>query len=154
MWKKIVKSLPPEIPGSRRRFPDIKDMRHVPSDNCIRSSACWLNQQAEERTHFQITEILEADLSVRRLLYLAKTSDPKSEKIMVKFTTKYGRDLHQFCADMECAPKPLAFERLSGGRFGIAIYSVGFLHRQPPLFCENGESWLKEMWSQVVFGRL
>jgi hypothetical protein len=84
------------------------------------------NQQAEERIRFQIIEIV------------------------VKFTTKYRKDLHQFCPDMECASRAncvrKAFWWLVRDRNGI--YSVSVLHRQSPLY-ERGESWLKEMDSVI-----
>jgi len=44
----------------------------------------------------------------------------KLETIVVKFTTKYGKDLHQICADME----------LSGGSCGIAMENI------PSAFCQ------------------
>ena len=79
------------------------------------------------------------------LLYLAETSDSEFETIVVKFTTKYGKDLYQFCPDVECAPKRFAFETLSGGWFGIA---TEYIPSSPHLY-EHGESSIKEMDSVV-----
>jgi len=34
-----------------------------------------------------------------RYIYMALTSGPNPEKIVVRFTRKYGKELHEFCAN-------------------------------------------------------
>ncbi|KAI9467134.1 hypothetical protein BJY52DRAFT_1079976, partial [Lactarius psammicola] len=41
--------------------------------------------------------------------------------ILVKFSKKYGIELHAFCVNKGFVPKLLGFEGLPGGWFGIAV---------------------------------
>ncbi len=118
---------PPEMPGCRRRFPYVESLSRVPSEN--------------GRIQFQISKSL-SDTAAARLLYLADTSGAEGT-ILVKFTKKYGMDLHLFCASMGFAPKLLAFERLPGGWFGVAMeYLKDATH---VIDHDEGEKWLEEM---------
>jgi len=55
---------------------------------------------------------------------MALISGPNPEKIVVKFTRKYGKELHEFCANQNYSPKLLAYERLSGDWVGVAMEFV------------------------------
>ena len=41
--------------------------------------------------------------------------------LVVKFTSTYSLELHQFCADRNRAPVPRGFGRLPGNIFGVAV---------------------------------
>ena len=55
----------------------------------------------------------------QRLLYLATTD--KNQQVLIKFSRRYGKELHEFCASIKRAPELLAFEKLPGGWFGVAM---------------------------------
>ncbi|EDR05854.1 uncharacterized protein LACBIDRAFT_302412 [Laccaria bicolor S238N-H82] len=54
-----------------------------------------------------------------RLLFLASTST--TTLVVIKFTRRYCAELHALCAKLGRAPQLLAFERLPGGWFGVAM---------------------------------
>ena len=59
------------------------------------------------------------DYYFHRHLYTAKTSDAK--ELLIKFTQRYVIELHEFCAKQGHAPSILAYERLPGGWFAVAM---------------------------------
>jgi serine/threonine protein kinase len=74
------------------------------------SEHCYLDFQIhDDRTH--------ADPS--RLLFVASTTS--GTLVVIKFTRRYCVELHALCAKLGRAPQLLAFERLPGGWFGIAM---------------------------------
>ena len=120
------------------QFPDIQSLSlcQLPSDN-----------QQEQRIDFRITASLEYGLQ-GRFLYLAET---ESQTILVKFSRMYSKELHEFCAARNYAPRLLAFEKLPGGWFGIAMEYLSEADRvngSPSLF-EHGATWLKKMGEVV-----
>ena len=76
--------------------------------------------------------------------YVAQT---KSETILVKFSRTYGKELHQFCATRNYVPKLLAFEKLPGGWFGIAMEYLSEAVRvtYSPFLIEHGMTWMNKM---------
>jgi hypothetical protein len=67
---------------------------------------------------FQIqNDPIHADPS--RLLFVASTTS--DTLIIIKFTRRYCAELHALCAKLGRAPQLLAFERLPGGWFGVAM---------------------------------
>jgi hypothetical protein len=130
----LVASPTPRIPRSCRRLPDVRDLLRVSGNN----------GQVGERMGFQITQKLGLD--GKRLLYLA-TSDRDQEQILVKFSRCYSKELHEFCASIKHAPELLAFERLPGGWFGVAMGYFPSADRilESKSLCEYGESWLKDI---------
>jgi serine/threonine protein kinase len=118
-------------------FPYVQSLRRFPTND---------SQQAE-RMSFRIIKNFEA--AVNRLLYVAvaDTSSPESKTILVKFSTKYSKELHHFCASHNFAPKLLAFEELPGGWFGIAMEYFPSACRMvdSPALVNHGEAWLKKM---------
>jgi len=93
-------------------FPYVQSLRRFPVND----------SQQEEGLSFRIIEPFDGAVK-NRFLYVAVavTSGTESETILVKFATKYGKELHHFCASHDFAPKLLAFEELPGGWFGIAM---------------------------------
>jgi serine/threonine protein kinase len=93
---------------------------------------------------FQITQILETGLEGKRLLYLA-TTDHNRKQILLKFSERYSKDLHMFCASIGFAPELLAFERLPGGWFGAAMEYFPSADRvlESEHLRDHGEKWLK-----------
>jgi len=127
---------PPPIPAKYRCFPNVRGLCRVSGSN---------------RLDFQITEIL-GDSTKGRYIYVALTSGPKPEKIVVKFTRKYGKELHEFCANQNYSPKLLAYERLPGDWIGIAIEFVASACHffESKLIQECGRQWLEEMDEMVA----
>ena len=130
------RSPPPPIPAKYRRFPNVRGLRRVSGSN---------------RLDFQITEIL-GDSTKGRYIYVALTSGPKPEKIVVKFTRKYGKELHEFCADQNYSPKLLAYERLPGDWIGVAMEFVASACHffESKFIQECGRRWLEEMDKMVA----
>lgn len=128
---------PPVIPGSSRRHPNIRSLLRVSSNNT----------QAEERINFQITERFMTGLEGNHLLYLASTTDPNSQVILLKFSRQYGMELHQFCASINHGPELLAFERLPGGWFGIAMAYLPSAERilDSRNLSNHAEKWLADI---------
>jgi serine/threonine protein kinase len=95
---------------------------------------------------FQITQVLETGLEGKRLLYLA-TTDRDQKKILLKFSRWYSKNLHMFCASIKHAPELLAFERLPGGWFGVAMEYFPSADRivDSKDLCDYGEKWLKDI---------
>jgi len=127
----------PAIPGSQRRYPNVGSLLRVSGNN----------GQAGERVHFQITERLRTGLGGKRLLFLASTIGPDPKVIVIKFSRQYGRDFHVFCTSLGHAPELLAFERLPGGWFGIAMEYLPSADRilESGNLSDYGERWLEEI---------
>jgi len=137
--KKYAASPPPPIPQEHRRLPNVGALCRVSSSD------------KKERLEFQIKENLRQNVK-GRFIYVAETAGPNPEKIVVKFTRKYGRELHEFCADHLYSPKLLAYERLPGGWIGVAME---FVASACPLMeskfsQECRQQWLDEMDEMVT----
>ena len=87
-----------------------------------------------------------------RLLYVGSTN-PGTQNIVVKFTTRYSKELHLHCSSREQAPPLLGCEALDGGWFMIVMDRM-IEHR--PLSTFNAldkarlSSWLKPRLSDLV----
>lgn len=106
---KIVES--PSVPGT------IDDIHycHYPSVSKLRRHPPSL----DDYLYFKINDSFHVK-QANRLIYLARA--PGCDKrILIKFTQRYSIELHEFCADRGYAPKILAFERLPGGWFAVAM---------------------------------
>jgi serine/threonine protein kinase len=57
------------------------------------------------------------------LVFVGKLSSthPPGGEIVVKFTRRYGPEVHDFCNDHNCAPALLGFEKLDGGWFLVVM---------------------------------
>ncbi|KZT09106.1 uncharacterized protein LAESUDRAFT_748334 [Laetiporus sulphureus 93-53] len=97
----------PVLTLEQMRFPNI-------------SSVTTAQHGSQARTDFTIKKSLPP--SHNRFLYCAKT--PEGSDILVKCTLRYSRELYEFCAEREHAPKLLGFERIPGGWFIVAMELV------------------------------
>jgi len=129
-------SPPPPIPLEYRRFPNIGGLRWISGSN---------------KLDFQITNIL-GESTKGRYIYLALTSGPKPEKIVVKFMRKYRKELHEFCANQNYSPKLLAYERLPGDWIGVAMeFVTSACHFFESEFIQEcGQRWLDKMDEMVA----
>lgn len=107
----IITARNPRIPYSRR-FPDITVRTRAAGTRTIILSN---NRNSRGRHEWP---------PAHRLLYLAKTdSDTEFEKIVVEFTTtKYGKDLHQFCSDMECESRKGFLMADSASQWNLRVF--------------------------------
>jgi serine/threonine protein kinase len=129
-------SLPADI-QFKHPFPYVQYLRQFHANDC----------QQKGQLGFQITETFDRDVT-NRFLYVAKvTSGPESGTILVKFTTKYSKELHHFCASSGFAPKLFAFEELPGGWFGIAMeyFPSALRIAESPGLVDHGDAWLTKM---------
>jgi hypothetical protein len=62
--------------------------------------------------HQQVTFTYDKEMEGRKLLFMGKTVDGR---ICIKFTHRYGVDVHQWCADQGFAPRLIAHKMLPGG---------------------------------------
>ena len=85
-------------------------------------------------------------------MYVAEASGPNSKKIVMQFTRKYGRELHEFCVEHGYSPKLLAYERLPGGWIGVAMEFVASAcyFMESKLSQECRQQWFDEMDKMVV----
>lgn len=97
----LILECPPEIPFESRWLPSVTKIESV---------------------KFALLRRYDTEV-VGRELYLARVT-PTNEEIYVKFSRRYSRELHVFCADRGLAPEPLGFERLPGEWFGIAMRKI------------------------------
>ena len=51
---------------------------------------------------------------------------PDKQLVLIKFVQRYSIKLHDFCAKSGHAPQILAFERLPGGWYGVAMEYIEF----------------------------
>ena len=101
----------------------------------------------DDSLEFQIQRKFYRDWH-NRLLYLAKASDDKT--ILVKFVRHYCIELHDICASSGHAPALLAFERLPGGWYGVAMEYVADAvpiteHRHISKHFKNWKTVLQEL---------
>ncbi|KDR67624.1 hypothetical protein GALMADRAFT_146913 [Galerina marginata CBS 339.88] len=98
-----------QIQITARRFPPVTRLRKWGS--------------LTEYLSFQILGF-HPDRQNYRLLFLAETTGPEKQTIVVKFAREYSLELHAFCAQRGYAPRILGFERLPGWRNAIATEHV------------------------------
>ena len=138
----LVASRPPSISGSRRRLPDIYNLLRVSRNN----------GQVGERMSFQITQRLETGMEGKRFLYLAKT-DRDQNLILLKFSRRYSKDLHEVCASKSIMHPDSLPTRIRKAP-GWLVRSVAMEYFLSPAdrivdskkdLCDHGESWLKDI---------
>lgn len=104
---------------------------------------------SQDRLLFKIDFHLDPH-SVNRFIYEASTISTSGEhqRLFVKFTQKYGKELHLFCAKKNRAPKLLAFERLPGNWYGVAMEYISATTEHnivaSCLFPKKGKVWIDE----------
>jgi len=133
---RLVQETLPEIPLEMRGFPSVTGIEAI--------------NPSSPRINFTLLARHDTKIDYRNL-YHAKTV-PEGEEIYVKFTKRYSRDLHLFCANRGLAPKLLGFERLPGGWFGLAMEKVDVLKlttvESLSSLSEFG-NWKKDIWKLV-----
>ena len=129
--EKFRNNLPQEIPLNARHFPAVTKLRKYPSPS-------------DDRLNFEIREFF-SDRQPYRLLYVAVTPDDKL--VLIKFVRQYSIELHHFCAKSGHAPQILAFERLPGGWYAVAMEFIesGFPITASPQVSTHRDRWTKEL---------
>lgn len=95
------------IPLKRRRFPNMGSLKRTSG--------------SEDRIYFDLMEQIGSP-NGNRCVYIAKPrGDTDQKTILVRFTQKYGKELHDFCTEQGFAPRLLAYEELPGGWFGVTM---------------------------------
>ena len=108
-----------DLPHHQRPIGAFNDMRLPGVSKLLR----WQNTDTESDNYleFQIEEQL-VEGQRNRLLYLATTGG--GQTILVKFVRQYCPELHGICALSGHAPSLLAYERLPGSWYGVAMEYV------------------------------
>jgi hypothetical protein len=70
-----------------------------------------------------------------RLLYIASTEE--NVDVLVKFARTYSKELHVYCASLDCAPPLIGFQALDGGWFMI-VMEFASNYRQFAVFENKG----------------
>jgi hypothetical protein len=146
---KKLKLQPVAIPSHHRRFPDVKSLCDFGDVN------------GQKRIYFQIVkslaDVTTATTTTDCLLYIAQKQDSDGTTtdgttILVKFSQKYGKELHSFSAEKGFAPKLLGFECLPGGWLGIAMeyFSSASSIVDSPLVYNLQDIWIQEMKTIVT----
>jgi len=111
---RLLNNPPAVIPAFARHFPAVSTLRKYPA-----SSDGYFS--------FEIRSFFP-DRQPYRLLYVAETPGPDKQLVLVKFVRRYSIELHEICAKSGHAPAILAFERLPGGWFAVAMEYIGVWH--------------------------
>ncbi|KAF8999404.1 hypothetical protein BDQ17DRAFT_1500273 [Cyathus striatus] len=86
-------------------------------------------------------------------IYLAKTAS-YGETIVVKFVKQYCPVLHDICAKLGHAPKLLAYERLPGGWYAVAMqyiaHGVPLIQQSRKLIPRHFEKWKGDLEELVA----
>ena len=134
---------PPQIPSMCSQLPAVSRLRKYSTLETMDTDDpehCYL--------HFQIHDDPNADPS--RLLFIASTTS--DTQVVIKFTHRYCAELHALCAKLDRAPQLLAFERLPGGWFGVAIEYIltAIPLRKIPKDHVKRPRWQKELQAVVT----
>ncbi|KAH9036403.1 hypothetical protein EDB84DRAFT_1269134 [Lactarius hengduanensis] len=139
--KKYFTLRPAAIPDYQRWFPDIRSLCSVEDVE---------GPEQQNQIYFQIVQSL-ADATTKWLLYIANKQDSKGKMdgttIIVKFSKRYGKEVHLFCTNKGFAPQLLGFEMLPGSWYAIAMehfLSVSTII-DSPLFHILEDTWIERM---------
>ncbi|KAI6026765.1 hypothetical protein BKA83DRAFT_4247507 [Pisolithus microcarpus] len=102
--EKLCNNPPSELLTPKRGFPAVSKLRGYPP--------------SDDHLHFEI-QFSFPERQSYRFLYVAETQQKQS--ILVKFSRSYSIRLHDICARLGHAPHILAFERLPGGWYAVAM---------------------------------
>ncbi|KAI5994697.1 hypothetical protein EDD15DRAFT_2165643 [Pisolithus albus] len=129
--ERLCNNPPSELLTPKRGFPAVSKLRKYPP--------------SDDHLHFEIQSFLP-DRQSYRLLYVAETQQGQS--VLVKFSRSYSIQLHGICTRLGHAPHILAFERLSGGWYAVAMEYIehGVPINWSPQLATHGERWEKELW--------
>ncbi|KAI5992722.1 hypothetical protein EDD15DRAFT_2368000 [Pisolithus albus] len=128
--ERLCNNPPSELLTAERVFPAVSKLRRYPP--------------SEDHLHFAIRSFFP-DRQDYRLLYVAETQ--QGQPILVKFSRSYSIQLHGICARLGHAPHILAFERLPGGWYAVAMEYIkhGVPINLSPQLATHGERWEKEL---------
>ncbi|KAI5990776.1 hypothetical protein EDD15DRAFT_2451121 [Pisolithus albus] len=128
--EKLFNNPPSELPIRKRGFPAVSKLCKYPP--------------ADDHLHFEIQSFFE-DRQSYRLLYVAETQQGQS--VLIKFTRRYSIQLHETCARLGHAPRILAFERLPGGWYAVAMEYIesGVSINQSTQLAARGDRWANEL---------
>jgi len=103
---------------------------------------------SDDYFNFKI-QFLFPDPRPNRLLYVARTPDDKI--VLIKFARRYSIELHDFCLGLGHAPQILAFERLPGGWYAVAMEWIesGLPITHSTLSATRLDRWKKELQDLV-----
>lgn len=78
------------------------------------------------QTSFAYTERFGKKISQKHLLYYGSMVQPGAAeaKVMIKFVSRYGSEVHVLCASRKHAPNLYGFESLPGGWFMVVMESM------------------------------
>ncbi|KAI6006859.1 hypothetical protein EDD15DRAFT_2514757 [Pisolithus albus] len=132
--EKLFNNPPSELPIRKRGFPAVSKLRKYPP--------------SDDHLHFEIQSFLE-DRQSYRLLYVAETQ--RGQSVLIKFTRRYSIQLHETCARLGHAPQILAFERLPGGWYAVAMEYIesGVSINRSTQLATHGDRWEKELRALV-----
>jgi RIO-like serine/threonine protein kinase len=82
-----------------------------------------------------------------RLLYVAEMPGADEQLVLIKFARRYSIELHEICAKAGHAPPILAFERLPGGWFALAMEYIesGVPITHSSLLTAHRSHWMAEL---------
>ncbi|KAI5982877.1 hypothetical protein EDD15DRAFT_2377107 [Pisolithus albus] len=129
--ERLCNNPPSELLVPKRGFPAVSKLRSYPP--------------SDDHLHFGIQSSFP-DRQSYRFLYVAETQ--QGQPILVKFSRSYSIRLHGICARLGHAPHILAFERLPGGWYAVAMEYIehGVPINLSPQLATHGERWDKELW--------
>ena len=118
------------IPSHQRRLPAVSKLRKYPSSS-------------DDYFKFKLQSLF--DTQPYRLLYVAEM--PDKQPVIIKFAQRYSIELHEFCANSGHAPRILAFERLPGGWYAVAMEYIesGVSITRSPLLPTHRNRWAEEL---------
>lgn len=128
----LLHNLPPgPIPDHARRFPAV-------------SRLCKYPPSSDDYLNFEI-RCFFPDRQNNRLLYVAEM--PDKQLVLIKFVQRYSIELHDFCAKSGHAPRILAFERLPGGWYAVAMEYIesGIPITHSTLLLAHRDRWTEEL---------
>jgi hypothetical protein len=128
----LLRNPPPRpIPDHARCFPAVSKLRKYPPPS-------------DDYLNFEI-RCFFPDRQPNRLLYVAEMLD--KQPILIKFVQRYSIELHDFCAKSGHAPQILAFERLPGGWYAVAMEYIesGVPITHSTLLPAHRDRWAKEL---------
>jgi hypothetical protein len=127
---KLIQKTLPKIPYELRGLPSVTEIRAVAPSPSSRINFALVGRHDTEIYH--------------RNLYHAQLA-PTNEEIYVKFTERYSRDLHVFCAERGLAPKLLGFGQVPGGWFVVAMEKIDIVKTREVKSLSELDTWKKDI---------
>jgi serine/threonine protein kinase len=130
---RLLKNPPAKIQANARRLPAVSRLQKHPTSS-------------GDHLAFEIRGLFH-DKQLNRFLYVAETAGTNKQLILIKFARRYSIDLHEFCANSGHAPPILAFERLPGGWFAVAMEYIesGVPITHSSMLSTHRDRWIAEL---------